>query len=320
MKTSNLDDYAAVDVTRGGRGRARAGGSIHILDQSGNDAVVSKIILNGISLQELTDDDAILTAEFGTVELSIVSPDQLTANTDDWDPDPDGTGATIIRASTDASRNLTGMLPPDPVNEAIKIIANVGSFDLVLKHDQTSTAANRFLCPDNSDYTVKRNSSVTVIYDTTSSRWRVVSGAATASSVLGAWQTYTPAWTSDGTAPAIGNGTLTGRYRLLDATSMQIWVRFVRGSTSTNGTGNYFFSMPSGFKGALNISQPVSGFLLDAGTRNYVANAFLTGSATTFYVIHTEAGGAGIFGGGAPFTLATGDELDFSGVIEYALV
>ena len=59
-----------------------------------------------------------------------------------------------------------------------------------------------------------------------------------------AWTAYTPTWTSSGTAPALGNGTLTGRYQQ-NGKSAQYEIRLTAGSTTTFGTGNYNFSLPT---------------------------------------------------------------------------
>jgi hypothetical protein len=59
------------------------------------------------------------------------------------------------------------------------------------------------------------------------------------------WLSYTPTWTSTGTAPTLGNGTITGQYRRV-GDSIDVIVRFVSGSTSTAGTGKWQFTIPSG--------------------------------------------------------------------------
>jgi hypothetical protein len=105
--------------------------------------------------------------------LTTISPAQLTANTDDWNPTGLST-ASVIRVSTDASRNLTGIVAP--ATTWALVLENVGGFDLVLKHDVTSTAANRFYCPNDTDVTLQKDSSVFLAYDLTSSRWRVIGG------------------------------------------------------------------------------------------------------------------------------------------------
>lgn len=55
--------------------------------------------------------------------------------------------------------------------------------------------------------------------------------------------TYSPVWTSAGTAPVLGNGTLTGRYsqagKLVTAE-----ILLTAGSTTTFGTSAWFFSLP----------------------------------------------------------------------------
>jgi hypothetical protein len=61
---------------------------------------------------------------------------------------------------------------------------------------------------------------------------------------LGTWQTYTPAWTATTTNPALGNGTLTGRYSLTGNTVTWV-IELLCGSTTTYGTGTYLFSTPT---------------------------------------------------------------------------
>jgi hypothetical protein len=60
------------------------------------------------------------------------------------------------------------------------------------------------------------------------------------------WTIYTPVWSSSGsTQPALGNGTLTGRYVSLGATIIGE-IRMVAGTTGFNrGTGKYYFSLPA---------------------------------------------------------------------------
>lgn len=67
---------------------------------------------------------------------------------------------------------------------------------------------------------------------------------ATGSFAFVPWTTYTPLWTSTGTQPVLGNGTLTGRYVSLGATVIgEIRLNF--GSTTTRGSGTYRFSLPA---------------------------------------------------------------------------
>ena len=56
-------------------------------------------------------------------------------------------------------------------------------------------------------------------------------------------QTYTPTWTASGTAPALGNGTITG-YWSRQGNQISVEIDFTIGSTSTVGTGDWSFSLP----------------------------------------------------------------------------
>lgn len=99
-----------------------------------------------------------------------ISPTQLAANTNDWAPTGFSTASTV-RLSTDASHNITGLA--GGADGRIIILHNVGSFSAVLTNeDGASTAANRFLF--GGDMTLTTNTSVTLRYDATSSRWRAI--------------------------------------------------------------------------------------------------------------------------------------------------
>lgn len=60
---------------------------------------------------------------------------------------------------------------------------------------------------------------------------------------LTAWQSWTPTWSSSGSAPALGNGTIAGSYIQIGKT-VKAQLKLTVGSTSTIGTGNYFFTLP----------------------------------------------------------------------------
>lgn len=58
-----------------------------------------------------------------------------------------------------------------------------------------------------------------------------------------AFKTYTPAWTSSGTNPGLGNGTAFGRYQRMGRQVLFL-AEVTLGSTSTNGSGSYRISLP----------------------------------------------------------------------------
>lgn len=58
----------------------------------------------------------------------------------------------------------------------------------------------------------------------------------------GVWNTYTPTWTATAN-PAIGNGTLEGKYALVGKLCT-VRIGMVAGSTTTFGTGEWKFALP----------------------------------------------------------------------------
>lgn len=77
--------------------------------------------------------------------------------------------ASVIRMSADAARDLTGLAGGSDGRMAV--LLNVGAFAITLKNESaSSTAGNRFLF--GYDVVVAADESITLIYDSTSSRWR----------------------------------------------------------------------------------------------------------------------------------------------------
>jgi hypothetical protein len=98
----------------------------------------------------------------------------------------------------------------------------------------------------------------------------------------GDWTTYTPTWTSTGTAPTAGNGTFAGRYARLGKTVLlEMYVLF--GSTSNAGTGEWRFSLP------------VAAASIGSGTRAWVGSAIGTNPSTAYWPgIAVVEGGASV--------------------------
>ncbi|HEX2860691.1 MAG TPA: hypothetical protein VHN79_03585 [Lacunisphaera sp.] len=130
------------------------------------------------------------TVRLGTTSTGTISPAQITGDEDDYTPTGVAT-AFRLRLSTDASRTLTGLAAG--AARELKLLVNVGSFDLVLAHaDEGSDPANRFALAGASDVTLSPGAALLIEYDSTSSRWRAIGG--TGSGVVAASDvTFTPA-------------------------------------------------------------------------------------------------------------------------------
>jgi len=98
------------------------------------------------------------------------SPTQLSASANNYA----GLTGDINRTSSSSAVNITG-IAAGTSGEA-KLLVNVGSFAITLKHQSaSSTAANRLIVPWAGDYVMDAaGGAALIVYDATDSRWRVV--------------------------------------------------------------------------------------------------------------------------------------------------
>jgi len=101
------------------------------------------------------------------------SPAQITATQNDYNP-----GNKIVsRLSSDATRSITGIA--GGATYQVRVLVNIGSFDITLAHEGASSAANRIATVTGSDLTLGPAKLALLVYDATSTRWRAaVLGAA----------------------------------------------------------------------------------------------------------------------------------------------
>ena len=136
--------------------------------------------------------------------------------------------------------------------------------------------------------------------------------AATLNSIGAQSVTYTPTWTSSGTQPAIGNGTLTARYFQIQK-MVFVELLFIAGTTTTYGTGAYSFSVPFTARAGLYgyMSNGVARLYdASAGNATFAQTGFYAGATTAVNVYLSGTGGQ--VGQTAPFTWATSDEIIMS--------
>lgn len=123
----------------------------------------------------------------------------------------------------------------------------------------------------------------------------------------GAWQSYTPVWGSNGTAPALVNGTISGLYSKFGKT-VHVRIYMQLGSSSTVGTGQrYSWTLPFNNKqlttcNLIFLDSSANAYYIGVGRTNatnidFVMNQFGPGTLT----------GAGLFGPASPVVPASGD-------------
>lgn len=127
------------------------------------------------------------------------------------------------------------------------------------------------------------------------------------------WIAYNPVWTTAGTAPALGNGTLVGRYRQ-QGKSVTAEIKFTAGTTTTFGTGAWSFSTPSAFQNAASTNTDYIGkaFANDAsvGTAGYsLGVCFIASGGNQFQSYFGNTAVASITTNANPMTWANADRL-----------
>ena len=126
----------------------------------------------------------------------------------------------------------------------------------------------------------------------------------------GTWTDYTPTWTSDGTQPGIGNGTLYGKYSVIGNTCHLSFYLFV-GSTTTFGSGTYFFSLPlavgSGIRHVGNCA------VYDSSTGlYYLSYVNLLPGESVMWAFLKNGSSNTVFSPNQPITWASGDQIRLS--------
>lgn len=119
---------------------------------------------------------------------------------------------------------------------------------------------------------------------------------------------YTPSWTASTTNPVLGNGTLTG-YSTKRGRVVTVALDLVCGSTTTYGSGTYYFSLP--FIPSTSISFMGIALILDSGTiyRTGAVQTLLDGTARCQVTVDSDNGQVGPT---RPMTWAVGDTLKLS--------
>ena len=105
----------------------------------------------------------------GQPGYDVSTPTQLTANVNDYGPSTLG----IWRLSSDASRNITGIVAA-AVDGQLLLLLNVGAQNIVLTNqDALSVAANRILTGTGANVTLAADDTALLVYDLTTARWRI---------------------------------------------------------------------------------------------------------------------------------------------------
>lgn len=126
----------------------------------------------------------------------------------------------------------------------------------------------------------------------------------------GAWEVYTPTLLN----ATLGNGTLVGRRKQVDANTWAWRMHFVFGSTSSI-SGQLGVTLPG--TAVAGSKQTCHGFIRDAGTAYFAVVGVIDATGTTVAgIVSADGAGSRLTSGTNPMTWANGDELILSGILE----
>lgn len=134
-----------------------------------------------------------------------------------------------------------------------------------------------------------------------------------------AWSTYVPVWSASGTQPAIGNGTITGRFKRIGKT-LHWRVEIVMGSTTTYGTGIWGVSLPAGLN-AVNTGQSHLVPAFANGTAAFAGMVLFSPNGTVGLIYFANSGATSNLvncDATHPFTWASTHVLTIEGILELA--
>jgi hypothetical protein len=142
----------------------------------GSDAFKLKVSADGSSWVEAFNIDQTtgnLSLPRGLALTGVISPPQITANQNDYNPAGIATAA-VLQLSSDASRTLSGLA--GGAEGRVVSLVNIGGQPIVLPDESTSSsAANRFAL--GTSLTVAARQAAMLRYDGTAARWRLIAGA-----------------------------------------------------------------------------------------------------------------------------------------------
>lgn len=240
----------------------------------------------------------------------VISPANLSANTNNWSPTGLATAA-VVRMGATAAINITGLAAQS--SGTIVSLMNVGSNTITLTNlDASSTAANQFDLGANT--AIGAGQSILLWYDGTSSVWRPVAGAGSGggggvTSIGGNTGAFTvsglisqsvnnlavtAAVKSDQTSASSSTVAVVPSVQQNHPSAAKAWVQ-ITGSTGAilasynvssvtrNGTGDYTINFSTAFTSANYVGAP----MIYGGIPGFVRTASQTASAIEVQVVNS---------------------------------
>jgi hypothetical protein len=247
--------------------------------------------------------------QFNRFELiGTLSPTSINADQNNYNPTGLSTASTL-RLTSNGAFNVTGLAGGS--DGRIFTLHNIGSFNLTLVDESgSSTAANRFALAGNQ--TIPPDTSITIQYDSTSLRWRVLSSSSAATID----QTAAYSWTG-------AHSFLSGSFSILDTATPSKVAKFDISGNTASTTRTY--TLPNASTRLIGDSDfSLAGFMARTGVGTYNA-VTLTGTANRISITNPTGGGNPTFNLGSlavqtdqSNAFSTGDQ-NFANALSFTL-
>ena len=242
-----------------------------------------------------------LSATGGGGGGTVLSPAQITAWQNNYNPSSWGSGVSILRINSNQFHFLSGLTATSDGH--IVRILNTGTFPIGLYNQNTdSTAGNRFAFDDH-DVIILPGNSVELFYDGTDSRWRLAAGYALNENspfVSRYWnECYSVASDDHGTLYAVSNnahttadsasyaGARTGITNLPTGTGATHRAFFYPTTASSmrydDGTGKAYMEYRGVFLSPAALSDATNTYAIEAGFMDAVVSGSNTDGALLYY-------------------------------------
>jgi hypothetical protein len=252
---------------------------------------------------QLRDNLLILKASIDNAGGVFLTPvyTAMTGTKDDYAPGLVGSTALICTNAT--LLTINGMVPGEDGQRLVIVAVGAGNVALA-PEALTSLAANRFTNYATASSAMLSGGSGSAEYVYGQGRWRMIAHE------QGAWLPFTSVWSAVTTAPAIGNGTITGAYWLKGRT-MSCRVILTVGSTTTFGTGAWQLSLPTAAVVPIVVNAAA---LLFAGTGYYPATGLYASPLSAVSLIGAASGAS--IGVGVPVAWVAGNVVNLQASYE----
>ncbi len=225
----------------------------------------------------------LVTSAGGGPGPSTISPAQITSDQDNYNPTGIG-AATYVRISGDADIQAITGIADSTAGTLRKTLFNIGSYPVYLPiNHPDSDAAHRFLSPSGSDFILYEGQSVDILYDITSSGWRII-GDVNSTNKKGVSYSWSA---GSGTAgdygdiilAAIGSGTNTAT-----ASSTTVPAHWLFGTSTNAAWGAYIYAAKtvvtySAFASAHQIAETLISIpAVSDGTETFTVELQITGT------------------------------------------